>query len=70
MCALLNADKKLSDEEQTLLLLASLPKSYRSIIQTILTRREFITSDLIENDKFMVKCKGEEKNSGERRLIW
>ena len=63
MCALLNADKKLSDEEQTLLLLASLPKSYKHIIQTFLLGRECVTLDqelsaLRENDSFMVRGEG------------
>jgi len=33
---LLNANDKLSDEEQTLLLLASLPRSFKALIQTLL----------------------------------
>ena len=33
VCQLLNVDEKLTDEEQSLLLLASLPKDYRSIVQ-------------------------------------
>ena len=36
VCQLWNADKKLSDEEQGLLFLASLPKSYRNIVQILL----------------------------------
>ena len=32
VCQLLNADEKLTDEEQALLLLPSLPKDYRSIV--------------------------------------
>jgi len=36
VCQLLNLDDKIDDEEQALLLLASLPKSYKAIVQTML----------------------------------
>ena len=45
VCQSLNADEKLSDEEKALLLLASLSKSYKNIVQTLLIRRESITLD-------------------------
>ena len=45
VCQLLNADKKLTDEEKTLLLLASLPNDYRNIVQTLLIGRDSITLD-------------------------
>ena len=66
VCQLLNADEKLTDEEQALLLLASLPKDYRNIVQTLLIGRDSITLDqalaaLRENDRFMVRREGEEK---------
>ena len=60
VCQLLNADEKLTDEEQALLLLASLPKDYKNIVQTLLIGRDSITLDqalaaLRENDRFMVR---------------
>ena len=66
VCQLLNADEKFSDEEQALLLLASLPKDYRNIVQKLLIGRDSITLDqalaaLRENDRFMVRREGEEK---------
>ena len=62
----MNADEKLSDEEKVLLLLASLPKSYKNIVQTLLHGRESITLDqafvaLRENDRFLEKHDGEDK---------
>ena len=66
VCQLLNANKKLTDEEQALLLLASLPKEYKNIVQTLLIGRDSITLDqalkaLRESDRFMVSREGEEK---------
>jgi len=60
VCQLLNADEKLSDMEKALLLLASLPKSYKSVVQALLLGRDTITFDqalaaLRENDRFMVR---------------
>ena len=42
---LLNADDKLSDEEQTLLLLASLPRSFKVLVQTLLVGRSTLNLD-------------------------
>ncbi|KAL5149367.1 Retrovirus-related Pol polyprotein from transposon TNT 1-94 [Glycine soja] len=43
---LLNADDKLSDEEQTfLLLLASLPRSFKALVQTLLVGRSILKLD-------------------------
>ena len=42
---LLNADDKLSDEEQTLLLLASLPRSFKALVQTLLVGRSTLNLD-------------------------
>ena len=69
MCQFLNADEKHFDDEKALLLLASHPKNYRNIVQTLLIGRESITLDqalvvLRENNKLIVRFKGEEKNSG------
>ena len=36
MCQLLNTDEKLKDKERALLLLASPPKSYKSLVQTLI----------------------------------
>ena len=68
VCQLLNADEKLTDEEQALLLLTSLPKEYRNIVQKLLIVRDSISLDqalatLRENDRFMVRREGEEKKS-------
>ena len=51
VCQLLNADEKISDQEQALLLLALLPKSYRLIVQTLLVGREkIILEEAINGD--------------------
>ncbi|VFQ91499.1 unnamed protein product [Cuscuta campestris] len=58
VCQLKNADEKISDQEQALLLLASLPKTYRPIVQTLLVGRTKISLDeamavLRENERMM-----------------
>ena len=73
VCQLLNADEKLSDEEKALLLLASLPKSYKNIVQTLILGRESITLDqalaaLRENDRFMERRDGEDKKGNNEAL--
>ena len=73
VCQLLNADEKLTDEEQALLLLASLPKDYRNIVHTLLIGRDSITLDqalatLKQNDMFMVRREGEENKCVGHRL--
>ena len=45
VCQLLNADDNIEDEEQALILLASLPKSYKSIVQTMLVRKTTLKMD-------------------------
>jgi len=42
---LFNAEDKLSDEEQALLLLASLPRSFKALVQTLLVRRSTLNLD-------------------------
>jgi len=54
----LNADDKLSDEEQALLLLASLPRSFKALVQTLLVGRstlnlDEVTTALRENERMM-----------------
>jgi len=54
----LNADDKLSDEEQTLLLLASLPRSFKALVQMLLVGRWTLNLDeviiaLRENERIM-----------------
>ena len=68
VCESLNADEKLMDKKQALHLLASLPKDYRNIVQTLFISRDYITRDqalaaLRENDMFMVRRDREEKKS-------
>ena len=69
VCQLLNADEKLTNKEQALLLLALLPnKNYRNIVQTLLIGRNSITLDqtlaaLRENARFMERREGEKKNN-------
>ena len=63
VCQLQNADEKIPDQEQALLLLASLPKSYRPIVQTLLVGREKITLDeaitiVRENERMMTQIDG------------
>ena len=55
---LLNADDKISDEEQTLLLLASLQRFFKALVQTLLVGRstlnlDEVTAALRENDRMM-----------------
>lgn len=55
---LLNADDKISDEEQALLLLSSLPRSYKPVVQTLLVGRttlkmDEVTVTLRENERMM-----------------
>ena len=55
---LLNADDKLYDEEQALLLLASLSRSFKALVQTLLVRRstsklDEVTVALRENERKM-----------------
>jgi len=54
----LNADDKLSDEEQTLLLLASLLRFFKALVQTLLVGRstlklDEVTATLRENETMM-----------------
>ncbi|GKV36238.1 hypothetical protein SLEP1_g44387 [Rubroshorea leprosula] len=53
-----NAGDILEEEEKGLLLLASLPKSYKSLVQSMLVGKttlvmKYVTSMLLENDKFL-----------------
>lgn len=55
---MLNADDKFSDEEQVLLLLALLPRSFKALVQTLLVRRstlklDEVTAALRENERIM-----------------
>jgi len=55
---LLNADDKLSNKEQALLLLASLPRSFKVLVQTLLVGRSTLNLDevtvtLRENERMM-----------------
>ncbi|KAL5131808.1 Retrovirus-related Pol polyprotein from transposon TNT 1-94 [Glycine soja] len=55
---LLNTNDKLSDEEQALLLLASLPRSFKVLVQTLLVGRstlnlDEVTTALRENERMM-----------------
>ncbi|GJY60778.1 hypothetical protein Tco_0461435 [Tanacetum coccineum] len=43
VCQLANVDDAIKDEEQVLLMLSSLPKSYKPFVQTILTGRTTLT---------------------------
>ncbi|GKV34845.1 hypothetical protein SLEP1_g43187 [Rubroshorea leprosula] len=53
-----NAGDILEEEEKALLLLTSLPKSYKSLVQSMLVGKttlvmKYVTSMLLENDKFL-----------------
>jgi len=55
---LLNADDKFSDEEHAVLLLASLPRSFKALVQTLLVERSTLNLDevvtaLRENERMM-----------------
>ncbi|GJU19683.1 retrovirus-related pol polyprotein from transposon TNT 1-94 [Tanacetum coccineum] len=56
VCQLANVDDAIKDEEQALLMLSSLPKSYKPFVQTMLTGRTTLTFEdvlkaLRDNDK-------------------
>jgi len=60
MRQLLKPDGKIEDEEQALLLLASLPKSYKSIVHTMLVGKTMlklheVTTVLHENERMLRK---------------
>ena len=67
-CQLLNADEKITDQEKALLLLASLPKSFKLIVMTMLVGREKISLDeaitvVRENERMMVTIDGDASSS-------
>nr|KYP53542.1 Retrovirus-related Pol polyprotein from transposon TNT 1-94 [Cajanus cajan] len=58
VCQLLNVNEKIYNEEQAMLLLASLPMSYKSLVQTLLVGKtslklDQVTSALRENERMM-----------------
>lgn len=58
MMQMINAGEKLEDEEETLLLLRLLPKSYKSLVQTMLVGRIILKFKnviivLLENDRWL-----------------
>jgi len=58
ICQLLNDDNKIEDEEQALPLLASLPKSYKPTVQTMLVGKttlklDEVTMVLWENERML-----------------
>jgi len=58
VCQLLNADDNIEDGEQALLLIASLPKSYKPIVQTMLVRKTMqklneVTTVLWESERML-----------------
>ncbi|GLT80039.1 hypothetical protein SLA2020_515020 [Shorea laevis] len=63
-----NANDILEEEEKALLLLASLPKSYKSLVlgmlvgKTILVMKD-VTSMLLENDTFLGEDDGANQNN-------
>lgn len=70
VCQLLNAGDKIQDEEQALLLLASLPKSFKTVVQTMLIGRTSLKLDevvavLRENER-MMRTEGDD--DGDRAL--
>lgn len=74
VCQLQNADEKIPDQEQALLLLASLPKSYRPIVQTLLVGREKITLDeaitvVRENERMMSQIDGTSYRDGQALAV-
>jgi len=71
VCQLLNADDKIDDEEQALLLLASLPKSYKPIVQTMLVgnttlKIDDVTTILRENERML---KNEYSQRGDQVIV-
>ena len=57
---LLNADDKLSNEEQTLLLSVSLPRSFKALVQTLFVGRstlelDEVTATIRENESMLMK---------------
>ncbi len=71
VCQLSNADDNIKEEEQALLLLASLPRSYKPLVQTLLVGRKTLTKDevttaLRESERMM---KNDATNTGEDRIL-
>ena len=65
-----SAGEKIGDEEQALLLLSSLPKSMKSLVQTILVGKTSLTLNevskvLVENDKWL----GVENNASNNSVL-
>lgn len=71
VCRLSNVDETIKDEEQALLLLASLPKSYKPFVQTMLTGRTTLTLDdvvkaLRDNERM---TRSDSFSNGDRVLV-
>nr|KYP36341.1 Retrovirus-related Pol polyprotein from transposon TNT 1-94 [Cajanus cajan]KYP52429.1 Retrovirus-related Pol polyprotein from transposon TNT 1-94 [Cajanus cajan] len=67
---LMNAGETIKDEEQALLILASLPKSYKSLVQSLLAGKSTLLLDeviraLKENQQMM----GGDKSSGDSQIL-
>ena len=67
----LNTGEKVGDEEQAILLLSSLPVSYKSLVQSLTTRntslkKKDVTTFLIDNEKLL----GVEKMNSSDRLYF
>lgn len=70
VCQLVNADDKISDKQQALLLLASLPRSYKPLVKTLLVRKttlklDEVTAALQESEKM---TRNDNVNKGDHAL--
>ena len=72
VCQLLSVGKKLSDEEQAIALLASLPQSYRSLVRSLLIGKNTIKLDdvtiVLQEDQRMYR--DDHISDGGRILAW
>nr|GEV19280.1 retrovirus-related Pol polyprotein from transposon TNT 1-94 [Tanacetum cinerariifolium] len=70
VCQLANVDDAIKDEEQALLMMSSLPKSYKPFVQTILTGRTTLTfEDVLKALRDNERMTGNDSSSGSDNLL-
>ncbi|GKB12760.1 retrovirus-related pol polyprotein from transposon TNT 1-94 [Tanacetum coccineum] len=70
VCQLANVDDAIKDEEQALLMLSSLPKSYKPFVQTMLTGRTTLTfEDVLKALRDNERMKGNDSSSSSDKLL-
>ncbi|GKC92164.1 retrovirus-related pol polyprotein from transposon TNT 1-94 [Tanacetum coccineum] len=70
VCQLANVDDAIKDEEQALLMLSSLPKSYKPFVQTMLTGRTTLTfEDVLKALRDNERMTGNDSSSSSDKLL-